>query len=107
MILTIAKRFPVSAVQIPDHLTCEDTLLENRQIFNLAPEMRMFLNCARTWCAQAGIVDKSHMNDMSQQSKHVDSMVKLLNRLLGMNLQQQDIIFGCGVQCSAQQPTSL
>lgn len=107
MILTIAKRFPVSAVQIPDHLTCEDTLLENRQFFNLAPEMRMFLNCARTWCAQAGIVDKSHMNDMSQQSKHVDSMVKLLNRLLGMNLQQQDIIFGCGVQCSAQQPTSL
>lgn len=65
----------------------------------VSPETRTFLNCARTWCAQAGILDRKHMDGYrvsSEKNKNVNKLVTLLNRLLGMNLQQQQIVFGCG-----------
>lgn len=85
-------------MQIPEHLACENTLLENARFWNHTPGMRMFLNCARTWCSQAGILDKTAMDQMGDKAKHVESMTKLLNRLLGMNLQQQQIVFGVRLQ---------
>lgn len=88
-------------MQIPQHLACEDTLLINKGFWNLKDDMKMFLNCARTWCSQAGILDHTCLTDMNPKSKHVTTMPKVLNRLLGMNLQQQQIIFGCAFRVTS------
>ena len=83
------------AVQIPDHLECPDTLPDGK-FYHLPDDLKAFYNCARTWCAQAGVLDRNNMNTSADHgAKHVKKLTVLLNRLLGMNLQQQQIVFGC------------
>jgi hypothetical protein len=81
-------------VQIPAHLESGDNL-PSTSFYNFPEALRRFYNCARTWCSQAGILDKGALNIVSDKTKHVKKLTVLLNRLLGMNLQQQQIIFGC------------
>ena len=82
-------------MQIPEHLECPDSLPEER-FWNLPDDLKAFYNCARTWCAQAGVLDRHGMNNsVDSGAKHVKKLTVLLNRLLGMNLQQQQIVFGC------------
>jgi hypothetical protein len=47
-------------------------------------------------CAQAGVLDRGNMeSSIDVGAKHVKKLPVMLNRLLGMNLQQQQIVFGC------------
>lgn len=81
-------------VQIPEHLECPDTLPDSR-FYNMPADLKKFYNCARTWCAQAGVLDRNTMDEsVDAGAKHVKKLTVLLNRLLGMNLQQQQIVFG-------------
>jgi hypothetical protein len=54
-------------------------------------------------CAQAGVLDRNNMDKSADAgAKHVKKLTVLLNRLLGMNLQQQQIVFGCEFPTSCQ-----
>lgn len=84
-------------MQIPEHLECPDLLPDGR-FQNLPEDLKAFYNCARTWCAQAGVLDRNGMDQSADTgAKHVKRLTVLLNRLLGMNLQQQQIVFGCAL----------
>ena len=77
---------------IPEHLACPDLLPRNR--FSRCPEELLeFYNCARTWCVQAGILDKNSLDEWSDKAKHTKKLTVFMNRMLGMNLEQQSILF--------------
>jgi hypothetical protein len=81
-------------VQIPDHLECPDTLPEFT-FDDYQRDLKRFYNCARTWCAQVGILDRTSINTRDDKAKHIKKISCFMNRVLGLNLQQQQILFGC------------
>lgn len=85
---------PAAALQVPEHLQCPDALTASFD--NYDEQRRQFYNAARTWCVQAGILDPESMNGMEKKSnKHVKDISSFMNKLLGLNLEQQSIVFGC------------
>ena len=90
-------------MQIPEHLACPDTLPTS---FDWADgRTKRFFNCMRIWCSQLGVIGGSCQYSHFMPNEHdlragrvdevKDNVVKFLNRLLGLNLQQQQIIFVC------------
>lgn len=84
------------AAQIPQHLEVPKEQLPLS--FQCCSERhKQFYRCARTWLAQAGILDKRYIETGGQgKPKHVKTVTTFLNRILGMNLQQQQLVFECG-----------
>ena len=81
-------------LQVPSHLSCADALGKHFQ--HHSDDTRRFLNFARTCCVLVGILDKERLEPDAKNAKHIRNDVpKFLNRLLGLNFQQQNIIFQC------------
>ena len=88
-------------VQIPKHLECPEEQLPSRFSCYSARHNR-FYRCSRTWLAQAGILDKKYIESGGRgQPKHVKKVTSFLNRILGMNFQQQHLIFEYAADASA------
>ena len=90
-------------MQVPEHLQCPDGTQNKFMQYQEAE--RAFFNCARTWCMLVGILDKEHMQHGAQnKAKHTKEVPQFMNRLLGLNLEQQSIIFRCAARIT---PSSL
>jgi hypothetical protein len=75
--------------------------------FDQYPEAtRDFFNCARTWAVQAGILHKAGLDSSDKQatSKHVTDITGFMNKMLGLNLNQQEIMFTCAVSAHCRAP---
>lgn len=83
------------AAQIPQHLECpEEPLPPAFRCYSALH--RRFYRCARTWLCQAGILDKRYIESGRKGTpKHAKTVPTFLNRVLGMNLQQQQLVFEC------------
>lgn len=84
----------VKVPKIPEHLECPGEVSVKR--FDRCPESLLrFYNCARTWCVQAGILDGGALDSDIDKGKHVKKLTVFMNRMLGINLEQQSILFKC------------
>jgi hypothetical protein len=93
----------MTAVQIPDHLQCPQGLKPGTVFDRYPDNVRTFFNCVRTWSVQAGILDAQSLDHHDKKSfaKNVSNIPSFMNKLLGLNLNQQEIVFTCAVPCSA------
>eukprot|EP00892_Ulva_mutabilis_P012185 jgi/Ulvmu1/9339/UM050_0089.1 len=83
-------RIPVP--EVPKHLECPEEPLPST-FKSCSARHKRFYRCARSWLVQAGILDKRYIQRGGTKPKHVKKVTSFLNRILGMNLQQQYIIF--------------
>lgn len=90
------------APQIPQHLECPDNLTGPFE--HMTREQRAFYNCCRLWCSQVGILTP----EMKSDPKKRMHIAQFLNRMLGLNLHQQQIVFLCvAPPCACADPLDL
>lgn len=73
----------------------------------LPESSKPFYNSARLWLTQVGILKPEHMDGRQGKTKN-PKVSRLLNRILGLSLEQQAIIFACvPVLCICIIPVSV
>jgi hypothetical protein len=93
-------------LQVPEHLQCPDVLSDSLSYSNYDEHQLAFYNAAYTWCKQAGIIEviakEEEDSRFGKGKKDNTKTTVFMNRLLGMNLEQQQIVFGYVSSCHCE-----